>query len=177
MWWQALKANWAESALALLGAAGIAGALSKATAPSGALLAGLLLFPTLGMAAAPYNSWAARRASLPPQLRERRHGEYRRERRAFAMGTATGVLVTALCTALAVAALTLTPHHLVHLTRPPSAASSHRPAPSHRPTPPRPAPEPSSRNSTRPRQPSDLPFGLPSNLPSGIPTNVLPDLP
>src|SRR6478736_2188313 len=85
-WWQALKANWAESALALLGAAGIAGALSKASQPSGPLLAGLLLFPTLGMAAAPYNSWAARRASLPPQPRERRHSEFRCERRAFAMG-------------------------------------------------------------------------------------------
>ena len=41
-WWQALKANWAESLLALLGAAGIAGALSKATQPSALLLAGLL---------------------------------------------------------------------------------------------------------------------------------------
>ena len=32
---------------------------------SGPLLAGLLLFPTLGLAAAPVNSWAARRAALP----------------------------------------------------------------------------------------------------------------
>ena len=71
-WWEALRANWGESALALLGAAGIAGALTKASQLSGLLLAGLLLFPTLGMAAAPCNSWAARRASLPPRLRERR---------------------------------------------------------------------------------------------------------
>src|SRR6185369_13836767 len=56
-WWQALKANWAES-----------------------LLAGLLVFPVLGMAAAPFNSWAARRASLPPQLRERRRSEYSGDR-------------------------------------------------------------------------------------------------
>ena len=152
-WWQALKANWAESALALLGAAGIAGALSKATQPSGPLLAGLLLFPTLGMAAAPYNSWAARRASLPPQLRERRHSEYRGERRAFAMGAATGGFVTALCAAIAIAVLMLTPRHLVYLPHSTGAAAStaspssrpaptSRPATTSRPTPSRPAPDP-----------------------------------
>ena len=62
------------------------GALTKATQLSGPLLAALLLFPTLGMAAAPFNSWAARRAALPAWLRERRRTEYRRERRAFAAG-------------------------------------------------------------------------------------------
>src|SRR5689334_11570036 len=176
-WWQALKANWAESALALLGAAGIAGALSKASQPSGPLLAGLLLFPTLGMAAAPYNSWAARRASLPPQLRERRHSEFRCERRAFAMGAATGGLVTTLCTAIAVAVLTLAPHHLAYLPHPTGATSSSRPTPISRPTPSRPARDPASTTSTRLRQPSDLPSGLPSYLPKDIPTDVLPDLP
>src|SRR4029077_17596003 len=70
-WWQALKANWAETTLPRPGAPGLAAALSKAPQPSGPLLAGLLLFPTLGMAAAPVNSWAARRASPPPQLRRR----------------------------------------------------------------------------------------------------------
>ena len=178
-WWQALKANWAETALALLGAAGIAAALSKATQPSGPLLAGLLLFPTLGMAAAPVNSWAARRASLPPQLRERRHTEYRRERRAFAMGAAAGGLVTALCMVIAAAALTLAPAHPVHLHHPAGPAHSTRPAPSSRPAsssrpaPPRPAPAPSSGTSSRPRQPSGLPSGLPSDVPSDV-LSVLP---
>jgi cellulose synthase/poly-beta-1,6-N-acetylglucosamine synthase-like glycosyltransferase len=179
-WWQALKANWAESALALLGAAGIAGALSKASQPSGPLLAGLLLFPTLGMAAAPYNSWAARRASLPPQLRERRHSEFRCERRAFAMGAATGGLVTTLCTAIAVAVLTLTPHHLVYLPHSTGATPVSRLTPVSRPTPSRPALDPASRTSTRLRRPSDLPSGLPSYLPTGLtglPTDLLPDLP
>jgi len=55
-WWEALWANWAESALALMGLAGIIGALTKATRLSGPLLAALLVFPTLGMAAAPFNS-------------------------------------------------------------------------------------------------------------------------
>src|SRR6202167_1952161 len=54
-WWEALRANWAESALALLGFIGIGCALSKATQLSVPLLAVLLLFPTLVMAAAPYN--------------------------------------------------------------------------------------------------------------------------
>ena len=71
-WWEALRANWAESILAVFGFAGIAGALSKYDQLSGPLLAGLLLFPTLGLAAAPVNSWAARRAALPAPLRERR---------------------------------------------------------------------------------------------------------
>src|SRR6266851_4086360 len=89
-WWQALRANWAESTLALFGFAGIAGALTKANQLSGPLLAGLLLFPTLGLAAAPVNSWAARRAALPARLRDRRATEYRRDRRAFAAGMAAG---------------------------------------------------------------------------------------
>src|SRR5262249_56958661 len=88
--WGALRANWAESALAVLGFAAIAAALTKTNQLSGPLLAGLLLFPTLGLAAAPVNSWAARRAALPAWLRERRTTEYRRDRRAFAAGMATG---------------------------------------------------------------------------------------
>jgi len=83
-WWEALRGNWAESILAVFGFAGIAGALTKYDQLSGPLLAALLLFPTLGMAAAPVNSWAARRAALPASLRERRRTEYRRDRRSFA---------------------------------------------------------------------------------------------
>ena len=177
-WWQALRANWAESALALLGTAGIAGALSKATQPSGLLLAGLLLFPTLGMAAAPCNSWAARRASLPPRLRERRRTEYRREhreRRAFAVGAVTGGLVTALCAVIAAGVLLSAPNHLVHVHNP------IRPTSSSRPTPSRPSPSPSPRTPTRPRPPagapSGLPSGLPSDKPSGLPSDLPSDLP
>jgi len=165
-WWEALRANWAESALALLGAAGIAGALTKATQPSGLLLAGLLLFPTLGMAAAPCNSWAARRASLPPRLRERRRTEYRREhreRRAFAMGAATGGLATVLCAVVAAWVLLLTPNHLVHVPHPVTRTHS-----SSKPSPSRPSPaSPSPRTPTRP--------GVPSGQPSSQPSDPLPD--
>src|SRR6516165_1687932 len=89
-WWEALRANWAESSLAVFGLAGIVGALTKWYQLSGPLLAALLLFPTLGFAAAPFNSWAAQRATLPVRLRERRRTENRRDRRAFAAGAATG---------------------------------------------------------------------------------------
>ena len=145
-WWQALNANWAESVLALLGAAGIAGALSKPAQSGGPLLAGMLLFPTAGMAAAPCNSWAARRASLPIWLRERRRTEHHRERRAFAMGAATGGLVTVLCAVIAAGVLLLNPSHLAQMP------SQIGPAPGSRPSPSRPAPShpsPSRRSPSR----------------------------
>ena len=110
--------------------AGIAAALSKATQTSGPLLAVLLLFPTLGMAAAPCNSWAARRASLPPWLRERRRTEYRRKRRAFAMGAATGGLVTVLSAVITAGVLMFTHNHLVHAPKPIGPTHSSRPSPS-----------------------------------------------
>ena len=112
-WWEALRANWAESTLALLGFAAIAGALTKASQLSGPLLAGLLLFPTLGLATAPVNSWAARRAALPARLRERRATEYRRDRRAFAAGMATGGAVAVLGVAIAAVVLLFTGHQPV----------------------------------------------------------------
>ena len=74
------------------------------------MLAGLLLFPTLGLAAAPVNSWAARRAALPAWLRDRRSTEYRRDRRAFAAGVATGGAVAVLGVAIAALALLFTGH-------------------------------------------------------------------
>ena len=112
-WWEALRANWAESILALFGFAGIAAALTKYDQLSGPLLAGLLLFPTLGMAAAPVNSWAARRAALPAWLRERRLTEYRRDRRAFAAGMATGGVIAVVGVAITAVALLFAGHHVV----------------------------------------------------------------
>src|SRR5215472_13563819 len=108
-WWEALRANWAESSLAVLGLAGIVGALTKWNQLSGPLLAALLLFPTLGYAAAPFNSWAAQRATLPAWLRERRRTENRRDRRAFAAGAATGGAVVVAGVIVAAAALLLWP--------------------------------------------------------------------
>jgi cellulose synthase/poly-beta-1,6-N-acetylglucosamine synthase-like glycosyltransferase len=137
-WWNALRANWAETVLALLGAAGIAGALTKTSTLSGPLLAGLLLVPTLGMAAAPFNSWAARRAALPAWLRERRRTEYRRERRSFAAGAATGGVIAVAAVAGLAVVLMLTGHHITgpNLVGPAGspAATTPTPTPSATPT-------------------------------------------
>ena len=95
-WWTAIRANWAETGLAVLGLAGIAAGLSRVDTYAGPLLAGLLVFPTLGLAAAPVNSLAAQRATLPPDLGERRRTEWLRDRRVrgAAVGvTAAGTLV------------------------------------------------------------------------------------
>ena len=144
-WWHALRANWAETLLALFGAAGMAGALiNKTDTLSGPLLAGLLFVPTLGLAAAPFNSWAARRAALPAWLRERRDTEYRRERHAFAAGLSTGAaiavgVVAALAIALMLTGRLLRGPDLVRPIQAPTVTTS-TPAPSVTPvtTPPTP---------------------------------------
>jgi cellulose synthase/poly-beta-1,6-N-acetylglucosamine synthase-like glycosyltransferase len=110
-WWEALRANWAETGLALLGTAGIIGALTRAGQLSGPLLAALLAVPVLGLAAAPFNSWAAQRASLPPWLRERRRTEYQRDRRVFATAAATGGIGAMLAVVIIALALLLSPGH------------------------------------------------------------------
>jgi hypothetical protein len=138
-WWHALRANWAETVLALLGMAGMAGALTETSTLSGPLLAGLLFVPTLGMAAAPFNSWAARRAALPDWLRERRDTEYRRERHAFATGIAAGGVIAVGTVAGLAIALLLTGHlstgpSLIGPVQSPPATTS-TPAPSTTPTP------------------------------------------
>jgi hypothetical protein len=136
--WRALRANWAETILALLGAAGIVGALTKTSTLSGPLLAGLLFVPALGMAAAPFNSWAARRAALPDWLRERRSTEYRREHHAFAAGLAAGGMIAIGAVAALAIALMLTGRYIgSSLVRPlqSPAATTSAPAPSATKTP------------------------------------------
>jgi cellulose synthase/poly-beta-1,6-N-acetylglucosamine synthase-like glycosyltransferase len=143
-WWEALRANWAESSLALLGFAGIVAALSKATELAGPLLAVLLLFPTLGMAAAPFNSWAAQRAALPATLREWRTQEWRRtrDRRVLVRGAAAGGVLTVGAVIVAAVVLMLAPSkqqiQAPQLTTPGHAPSTaparHRQAPSPSPS-------------------------------------------
>ena len=157
-WWEALRGNWAESILAVFGFAGIAGALTKYDQLSGPLLAALLLFPTLGMAAAPVNSWAARRAALPASLRERRRTEYSRDRRSFAAGVATGGAVAVVGVAIAAVALLFTGHQQVQTPNlvGPAQGSSAPASPSN---------SPSSSPSTSPSA-STSPSSSPSASPS-----------
>src|SRR6266571_4542280 len=106
---ESLRANWAESSLALLGLLGMAAALTRPATTSGPLLAALLAFPTLGLAAAPFNSWAAQRAALPPDLRQRRRTEAARDRRALRATAATGGLAAVLAVVGGALALMLSP--------------------------------------------------------------------
>ena len=169
-WWEALRANWAESLLALLGIAGIVAALTRPEKLAGPLLAALLLFPTLGMAAAPFNSWAAQRAALPARMRAWRTTEWRRtrDRRAFVTGAAAGGLVTVGAVVVAAVALMLTPgKHPVQppaLVHPPGASASsgrHSHSPASSPSPSRstssPAPPSSSASSSSPSSGSPAP--------------------
>ncbi len=175
-WWEALRANWAESALALLGFSAIGAALTKTNQLSGPLLAGLLLFPTLGLAAAPVNSWAARRAALPAWLRERRTTEYRRDRRSFAAGVATGGAVAVVGVVIAALALLLTGHPV----QPPdlvgpaqgqtSAPASPSSSPSASPTPTTSSPSPSPTPTTSSPSPTASPTLSPTATPTGTPT-------
>jgi len=134
-WWEALRANWAESTLAVFGLIGIGLALANVTRLAAPLLAAMLVFPTLGMAAAPFNSWAAQRASLPQWLRERRRTEYRRDRRAFAAGAATGGAVAVLGVVAAALVLLLAPSRHVQTPNLIGPATGHTPAAHHTPAP------------------------------------------
>jgi len=148
-WWEAFRANWAESLLTLAGLLAIVGALTRPATLSGPLLAGLLVFPTMGFAAAPVNSLAAQRASLPAELRARRRTEWSRESRTLMGSAAAGGTAAVLIAMAAVLGLMLAPSHQVSppsLVHPGPARS--RPAPSG--TPPSQAPAPSTSDGTGP---------------------------
>jgi hypothetical protein len=173
-WWEALRANWAESSLATLGFIGIGLALSKATRLAAPLLAAMLVFPTLGMAAAPFNSWAAQRASLPQWLRDRRRTESQRDRRAFAAGAATGGAVAVVAVVVGALVLLLAPSRHVqtpNLIGPaqgqtPAAHHTHTASPT--PTPSSPSPSPSAVPTTTAPSPTPSPTAPPT--PSTSPT-------
>ncbi len=160
-WWEALRANWAESALAILGLTGIGCALSRTSSLAGPLLAALLLFPTLGMAAAPVNSWAAQRAALPADLQTWRTMEWKRarHRRTLVRGAAAGGVVTVGAVIVAAVALMLTPGG--HPVRTPQLVTAPRQAHSHTPSPRR-----SSSPATTPSVPTPSATVTPTPTPS-----------
>jgi cellulose synthase/poly-beta-1,6-N-acetylglucosamine synthase-like glycosyltransferase len=175
-WWEALRANWAESTLALLGMLGIAGALTRPAELAGPLLAGLLLFPTLGMAAAPFNSWAAQRAALPPDLQQVRTMEWKRSQRrqTLARVGAAGGLVTVLAVIVAAVALFLTPGRQPVQT--PDLVAPAQPTHTASPTPSRTTPASPSPSATTPSPtpsattPSPTPSPTPTPTPTATPT-------
>src|SRR6266566_277567 len=174
-WWEALRANWAESTLAVLGLAGIGLAVSQLTRLAAPLLAAMLVFPTLGYAAAPFNSWAAQRASLPQWLRDRRRTESQRDRRAFAAGAAVGGGVAVLAVVAGALVLLLAPSRHVQTPNLMGSAQGHTSATHHRhhhkshqasPT-----PTPSSVLPTTSPTPTTI---LPSPTPSATTTSPAP---
>jgi cellulose synthase/poly-beta-1,6-N-acetylglucosamine synthase-like glycosyltransferase len=181
-WWEALRANWAETTLALLGLAGIAGALTRYNELAGPLLAALLFFPTLGLAAAPLNSWAAQRAALPPDLVQRRTSEWKRaDRRGLGRSAATvGGLVTVVGVVAAAMALLLAPSPQ-HVQSPPLVAPDQThassPAPSHSRSSPAttpPSTPPSTPASTPPSSPPSSPPTTPPSTPPSTPASTPP---
>ncbi len=170
-WWEAVRANWAETTLAVLGLVGMVVALVRVNGYASPLLAGLLIAPTLGFAAAPYNSLAAQHASLPPDLRQRRATEWRRDRLTIVRGAAAGVSVGVLVGLGVVAALLLAPSPapvqppqvLGPAQRKPTASVSPSPTPSASTTPtagktgPTPGSSTSSTGSPSPAPTSTLP--------------------
>jgi hypothetical protein len=190
-WHEALRANWAETTLALLGTAGIAGALTRSSHLAGPLLAALLFFPTIGLAAAPFNSWAAQRAALPPQLADRRTSEWKRaDRRGFARSAATvGGLVTVLGVVAAAMALLLapSPHHVQspplvapvenHTSSPaPTPTRTTRPATTP-PTTPASTPPTTAPATTPPTTPPSTPPTTPASTPPTTPASTPPTSP
>jgi hypothetical protein len=165
-WWQSIRANWAESFLALLGALAFVAALTHRDGSSGPLLAGLLAFPTLGLAAAPFNSLAARRATLPEDLRQRRRTESLRDR-TFARGAAVGSLATTLAGGI-VAALALLLVHSPQPVQTPQLFGQAQPHPPAAPVQPTPGPTGTAGSTTStPAIPSTTP---PAASPTTSPT-------
>jgi hypothetical protein len=174
-WWEALRANWAEATLALFGVLGIGAALSRGAGLAGPLLAGLLVFPTLGMAAAPVNSWAAQRAALPADLREWRTTEWKRSRnrtalvRTVAAGgvaavvTAVGAVVAPM---LAPGSRPVQPPQLLQ----PAKGQHTQAARPHRGKPTAPASRSATVSPSSPASTSATPTATPTPAPSSAPT-------
>ena len=177
-----LRANWAETTLALLGLFGIGAALTRVDTYGGPLLAALLVVPTLGMAAAPFNSLAAQRSMLPPELAARRRSEWLRDRHAIVRGTTASMASLAAVALVAIIATLLTartpaPVNPPGLLQPrPAPASSVPSSPS-----PTPSPAPSSQPPTAPPSgpaPTSQPTPPTTPAPTGPPvTTAPPNLP
>jgi len=200
-WWQVVRANWAESTLAGLGLLGIAGALFHAGTLSGILLAVLLLVPTLGYGAAPFNSLAAQRAALPPDLSRRRATEFLRSPAVTKGALGFGGLAAAAGVAALVVALVSAgrepartphvvadpPHRKTHSPSAPTGPSSGPSASSSPATPPSgtgtstpaespgsPTPAPASADRTPSGSPSPTTSAPASSAPSSTPSTSSP---
>ena len=158
-WWEALRANWAESTLALFGFAAIAGALTKAD-PAERPAAGRRC------RCSRRSAWPRRRSTAGPRAGprcrrpcvERRTTEWRRTTREagpWCAARRSGGLVTVLGVIVAAVALLLVPSH--HSVQPPPLVALAQSSPTASPTP----------SPTAPATPSPTPS---STTPSPTPT-------
>jgi hypothetical protein len=172
--WDAIRGNRGETILGGLGVAGIVAALTNTSGYGGPLTAALLVWPTLAFLAAPYNSRAAQRAALPPELAARRRSERLRMTPKRATVAAGGGLVLAGTVAAVVVALIAPGHHPVvgpqllpparghnvqYDVSPSPSPSTHSPSAS-------PSAAPSSVTSTTPASASASPSPSTSTVPS-----------
>jgi cellulose synthase/poly-beta-1,6-N-acetylglucosamine synthase-like glycosyltransferase len=170
-WWDAIRGNPAESLFALLGIAGIVGS-AAAGGFGGYVTAALLVWPTVAFVAAPLNSLAAQRASLPADLVQRRRTEFRRFGTHPATVTVAGL--AAVGGAVALAAVLLAPAgQRVVSPNPVTPARGHHPSPAVHSTGPSPTASPTSSSSTSaPTSPTSAPTTSSSS--SAPPTSSAP---
>ena len=170
-WWDAIRGNPAESLFALLGVAGIVGS-AAAGGFGGYVTAALLVWPTVAFVAAPLNSLAAQRASLPADLVQRRRTEFRRFGTHPATVTVAGL--AAVGGAVALAAVLLAPAgQRVVSPNPVTPAQGHHPSPAVHSTGPSPSGSPTSSSSTSaPTTPTSAPTTSSSS--SAPPTSSAP---
>ena len=131
-------------------------------------LGAFFIWQSTSLVVAPFNSWAAQRATLPAWLRERRQTEYRRDRRAFAAGAAaTGGVVAVLGVVAAAMVLFLAPGggrvHTPDLVGP---AQGQTPAPASTPS--------GSATATPAASASTSPGASPAGTPSAAPSSASP---
>jgi cellulose synthase/poly-beta-1,6-N-acetylglucosamine synthase-like glycosyltransferase len=154
-WWDAVRGNLPESLLAILGLAGIVGAVSSGGV-GGWVTGALLVWPTAAFLSAPLNSLGAQRAALPGELAERRRTEYRRFAARPATVTAAGLL--AVGGTVAAAAILLAPAgERVVSPNPITPARGHAPSPVARGPSPSSTPSTSSPSTTTPSTSSTSP--------------------
>jgi cellulose synthase/poly-beta-1,6-N-acetylglucosamine synthase-like glycosyltransferase len=170
--WDAIRGNLGETLLALIGIAGIAMSMTHPRGYAGPLTAVLLVWPTIAYLTAPINSVAARRASLPADLRERRRTESARIGNARRITVAASGLALAGVSAAAVVAL-LAPGN-VHVHGP-AIIGPVRGTPT---TPPSSSPSPSPSTSTSPSPvPTTSPTPAPTPTTTSPPASPVPTTP
>ena len=161
--WDAVRGNLPESLFALLGVAAIVGSAS-AGGFGGYVTALLLIWPTTAFVAAPVNSLGAQRASLPPELAERRRTEFRRFGTHPATVTAAGLAAVAGTVVLASILLAPAGQRAVS-PNPVTPARGHHPSPVvHSESPSSPTSSPSATP----------PSSSPTSAPTTTPTTTAP---